>query len=91
MPGYYSEQLTGEIGRGAYDQEGHGNEQFLRARNIGPFPESIGKAWTHIRTEVMQNHGLREGSEQEEWQRLGPLAQPTPANTKNRGAAHRRG
>jgi hypothetical protein len=39
----------------------------------------------------MQNHGLREGSEQEEWQRLGPLAQPTPANTKNRGATNRRG
>jgi hypothetical protein len=90
MPGHYSEQLTREIGRGAYDQEGHKNEQFLRARNIGPFLESIGRAWTHIRTEAMQNHGLREGSEQEEWQRLGPLAQPTPAN-KRTGEQHTEG
>ena len=66
MPGYYSEHLIGEIGRGAYDQEGHRNEKFLRARNIGPFPKSVEKAWTHIRTEAMQNHGLRKGSEQEE-------------------------
>ena len=25
MPGYYSEQVTREIGRGTYDQEGHNN------------------------------------------------------------------
>ena len=63
----------------------------MRARNIGPFPEAVGKAWTHIKTEAMQNHGLREGSEQEEWQKLGPLKEPTPAKTKNRGAANRSG
>jgi hypothetical protein len=91
MPGYYSEQITGEIGRGAYDHEGHGNEQFLRKRNIGPYPEAVGKAWTHIKTEAMQNHGMREGSEQEEWQKLGPLKEPIPANAKNRGATNRRG
>ncbi len=28
MPGYYSEQLTEAIGRGAYDAEGHRNEVF---------------------------------------------------------------
>ena len=59
-------------------------------RNIGPYPEAVRKAWKHIKTEAMQNHGLREGSEQEEWLRLGPLAEPTPANAKNRGAAKRR-
>ena len=33
----------------------------------------------------MRNYGLREGSEQEEWQKLGPVAQPTPTNEKNKG------
>ncbi len=63
MPGYYSEELTVAIGRGAYDPEGHRNEHFLRARNIGPYPEAVRKAWTHIMTEAMQNYELREGSE----------------------------
>jgi hypothetical protein len=62
----------------------------LRARNIGPYPEAVRKAWTHIKAEAMQNYGLREGSKHEEWGRLGPLAEPTPANAKNKGEANRR-
>jgi len=38
MPGYYSEQLTDALGKGAYDAEGQRNEKFLGAENIGPFP-----------------------------------------------------
>jgi len=40
--------------------------------------------------EAIKNYGLREGSEQEQWGQLGPLAEPTPSNAKNRGAADRR-
>jgi len=39
---------------------------------------------------AMENCGLREGSDQEEWGKLGPLAEPTPSNAKNKGAADRR-
>ncbi len=70
MPGYYAEQLTEEIGRGAFDQDGHRNEQFLRAGNIGPYPEALKEAWTTLRQEAMQNYNLREGSEQEVWGRM---------------------
>ena len=42
-------------------------------------------------TKGVQNHGLREGLEQEEWLRLGPLAEPTPAYAKNRRALNKRG
>jgi len=38
MPGYYSEQLTEALGKGAYDAKGHMNEKFVGAANIGPFP-----------------------------------------------------
>jgi hypothetical protein len=44
MPGYYSEQLTEAIGKGEYDAEGHKNEQFLGAENIGPSPEATREA-----------------------------------------------
>jgi len=89
-PGYYSQQLTETIGSGAYDSEGHKNERFMQTRNVGPFPEACGKAWTHIREEVMENYELREGSGQEEWGRIGPMKDPTPANVKNRGGADKR-
>jgi len=90
LPGYYSQQLTETIGSGAYDNEGHRNETFLQAKNVGPFPEACGKAWRHIREEVMENYELREGSRQEEWGKIGPLKDPTPANARNRGAADRK-
>jgi hypothetical protein len=44
MPGYYSEQLTEALGKGAYDAEGHMNEKFMWAENIGPFPEASKEA-----------------------------------------------
>ena len=57
---------------------------------MGPFPEACGRAWTHIRQEAMENYELREGSRQEEWGKIGPLKDPTPANVKHRGATYRR-
>jgi hypothetical protein len=56
---------------------------------VGPFPEACGKAWRHIREEVMENYELREGSRQEEWGKIGPIKDPTPADAKNRGAEDR--
>jgi hypothetical protein len=38
----------------------------------------------------MENLGLRDDPEQEGWEKMGPLADPTPANAKNRGAAYRK-
>ena len=55
-----------------------------------PKTEACGKAWTHIREEVMENYELREGSGQGEWGRIGPIKDPTPANAKNKGAADKR-
>jgi hypothetical protein len=43
-PGYYSQQLTETIGRGAYDSGGHKNARFLESREVGPYPEACGKA-----------------------------------------------
>ena len=48
------------------------------------------EAWTQVGREAMENYGLTEGSDQEEWGKMGPLAEPTPANAKNKGAADRR-
>ena len=66
MPGYYSEQLTEAIGKGAYDAEGHRNEKLLGAENIGPFPKATKETWTRIKKEAMDNYGLVERSDQEE-------------------------
>ena len=38
----------------------------------------------------MENLGLRDDPEQEGWEKMGSLADPTPANAKNRGAAYRK-
>ena len=78
------------LGKGVYDAEGHKNEKFLGAKNIGPSPEACREAWAQIKMEAMENCDLTEGEEQEEWGKLGPLAESTPANAKNRGAADRR-
>ncbi len=42
------------------------------------------------RKKAIENYGLTEDSDQEEWGKMGPLAEPTPANAKNRGAAAKR-
>jgi hypothetical protein len=38
----------------------------------------------------LDNYGLVERSDHEEWGKMGPLAEATPVNAKNRGAANRR-
>ena len=38
----------------------------------------------------MDNYGLVERLDQEEWGKLGPLAEATTANAKNRGAPNKR-
>jgi hypothetical protein len=38
----------------------------------------------------MANLGVRNDPDQEGWENMGPLADPTPANAKNRGAAERK-
>jgi hypothetical protein len=38
----------------------------------------------------MQNYGLTERFDQEEWGKLEPLAEPTPTVARNRGATNRR-
>ena len=39
-PGYYAHPLIEVIGRGAYDNDGNRNAQFLEARDVGHYPES---------------------------------------------------
>ncbi len=65
IPGYYTQQLTGVIGAGAYDSEGHMNAQFLNATDVGPYPEACKKAWTGAREEAMSNMGMRDNPDQE--------------------------
>ena len=43
--------------------------------------------WAQVMGEAMENCDLEGGSGQEEWGKLEPLAEPTPANAKNMGAA----
>jgi hypothetical protein len=56
----------------------------MGAENIGPFPKASKEAWTLIRKDAMENYGLTEGSDHEEWGKFGPLAEATLANAKNR-------
>ena len=56
-PGYYySQQLTKTIGGGAFDCGGHKNMRFLESRQVKPFPDACGWAWTYTRQEAMENH-----------------------------------
>ena len=66
------------------------NGKFVEAVNIGPFPKACKEAWTQVTKEAMDNYSLTKGSDQEECGKMGPLAEPTQANAKNRGAADRR-
>jgi hypothetical protein len=88
--GVYSRQLTHIIGEGAYNAEGHRNTRFMGATKVGPFPEEMRQAWTKTRQEAVENYGIVEGDGQDEWKRLGPMADPTPATHRNRGAAERK-
>jgi len=90
VQGYYAQQLTKVIGEEAYGSEGHRNAQFLNATNVGPIPDECTRTWKAARDEALQNSGLRDDPDQEGWEKMGPLADPTPANEKNRGVAGRR-
>jgi hypothetical protein len=88
--GVYSSQLPHIIGEGAYDAEGHRNTQFLEATEIGPFPKEMQQAWTRTRQEAAENYGIVDGDGQDEWNKMGPMVEPTPATVKNRGSAERK-
>jgi hypothetical protein len=89
--GVYSEQLAAVIGEGAYDEAGHRNTQLLEATGIGPYPKEMQKAWNELRDEAADNYGFQEGFDEEEArEKMGPLAEPTPAVIRNRGAAERK-
>jgi hypothetical protein len=38
----------------------------------------------------MENYGMTKGSDQKEWGKMEPLAEPTPSNVKNSASAERR-
>jgi hypothetical protein len=80
--GVYSSQMKHIIGEGAYDAEGHTNERFLVSTEIGPFPREMQQAWSKMREEAIENYGLVEGEDHEEWSRLGPMMEPTPTAVK---------
>jgi hypothetical protein len=83
-------QMTHIIGEGAYDAEGHRNTKFLEAIEIGPFPREMEQAWARTRQKVAENYSIVEGDGQDEWSKMGPMADPTPAIIRNRGAAERK-
>jgi hypothetical protein len=39
--GTYSDQLTGVVGTGAFDEEGHRNSMFLGSTTVGPYPDEM--------------------------------------------------
>ncbi len=82
--------MTEVIGEGAYESEGHRIAQFPNATNVGPYPGECKRAWKAARDEAMQNLGMRDDPDKEGWEKMGLLADPTPTNAKNRGAADRR-
>ena len=89
-PGVYPVQMKGIIGEGAYDTEGHRNTAFLEARCVGPYLNEVQQAWTTIRNEAIANYGIEGEEGTEQWVRLGPLTESTPAMARNRGAPERR-
>ena len=88
--GIYIGISTSAIGRGAYDRSGHINVGFLKARDVGPYPREMQYAWSHTRLNATHNIGLTLLSSADEWGKLGPLANETPADVRSRGAAERR-
>jgi hypothetical protein len=90
IPRYYTQQLTEALGEGAYASDGHRNARFLNATDVGPYPGECMKAWKAPRDQAMETIRLRDDPKQEGWEKMGPLADPTPPNAKNRGAADRK-
>ena len=66
------------------------NAQFPEATDVGPYPEECRKAWTTTRSATMENLGMKDDPEQEGREKMGQLAQPTPAGAMNMGAAERK-
>ena len=86
--GTYSDRLTEVVGVGAYDEEGHKNSKFLESTEVGPYPGEMQAAWDVLRSDAAANYSLEEGWREEEGrERMGPLAEQTPAGVRNRGAA----
>ena len=86
--GIYSDQLTTIIGEGAYDEDGRRNSQFLEATWVRRYPREMLKVWDVLRDEAADNYCFQEGFQEDEArERMRPLAEPTPAMVKNRGAA----
>jgi hypothetical protein len=50
--GYYSTQLSEEIGDGAYNHDGHRNARFLESKRLGPYPTACIHAWEHLRLDA---------------------------------------
>ena len=73
-----------------YDQEGHMNSGCLQATDMGPYPREVQYAWRHASLDATHNLGLNLLSSPDEWGKLGPLANETPAEVRNRGAAERK-
>ena len=89
--GTYSDQLMEVVGAGAYDEEGHRNSKFLESTEVGPYPSEMQAAWDVLRNDAAANYGLEEGwREEERRERMGPLAEQTPAGVRNRGASERK-
>jgi len=88
--GIYSRQMTRINGEGAYGAEGHKNTQFLESTEVGPFPREMRQAWTRTREEAAENYGIGEGDGPDEWSKMGPMADPSPATVKNKEAAERK-
>ena len=64
---------------------------FLRSTKVGPYPGEMQAAWDVLRDEAASNYGLEEGWREEAARdRMGPLAEKTPAEVRNRGAAERK-
>ena len=87
--GIYNQLLGGSIGKGAYDMNGTRNTTFMGERNVGPFPEAMRYAWSHVRIDAAHNLGLNLLPSPEEWGKLGSLAMETTSDVGNRGAAKR--
>ena len=89
--GIYSDHLTTVIGEGAFDEAGRMNTRFMEATTIGPYPREMHKAWDTLMDEAAVNYGFREGFQEDEArERMGPLAEPTPAMVRNKGATKRK-
>ena len=89
-PGVYPVHMKNIMGEGAYDTEGHRNTAFLEAKSVGPYPHEMQQAWAQIRDKAIANYGIEGEEGTEQWERLGPMVEKTPAMARNRGAAERR-